>query len=80
MARVAGKRIQKVGKDPLVDLTTGARGQVNEADATLSRGGAPTDLTVGLHAQAGKSQLKAHADALLLMQRRRPPAQLPHHG
>src|SRR5437660_11112447 len=66
MGRVAGERIQQVGKDPLVDLMTSTCGQIHEADATLSRATCPTDLPAGVDAQAGKSQLKAHSHALLL--------------
>src|ERR1700733_2900673 len=69
MACVARDSIQKVGKDPLINLATGACRQVNEADATLSRGGSPTDLAMSFHPQAGESQLKAQADTLLLAQR-----------
>src|ERR1039458_10288434 len=69
MGGLAGDSIEKVGKDPLIDLVTRACGQVYEADATLSRGAGPTDLPGGFHAQARKSQLKAQADALLLAQR-----------
>src|SRR6202167_2973610 len=69
MTSVACDRIEKVGKNPLIDLKAGARGQIHEANAALSRGTGPGDLPVGLHAQAWKPQLKAQADTLLLAQR-----------
>ena len=70
MARVAGNRIQKVRKDPLVDLMTGPRGQVNKADTALPRGPGPANLTGSFDAHARKSQIKVQPDALLRMQRR----------
>ena len=69
MSGLARDRIQKISEDPLADLATGACRQVHEADAILSRWTGPGDLAVGFHAQAWKSQLKAQADALLLVQR-----------
>src|ERR1700735_510418 len=65
----ASQSIQKIRKDPLVDLVTRAHRQIDKADAALSRGTGPTHLPEGLDAQAGKSQLKTQVDPLVLAQR-----------
>src|SRR5580698_10331032 len=69
MSGMAGENIQKIGKYPLIELTVGTCGQVDEADAALSRGTGPSDLPVGFDAQARKPQLKAQPDTLVLAQR-----------
>src|SRR4029077_12711708 len=68
MGGLAGECIQKVGKDPLVDLKTGTWRQIHEADATLSGRAGPTNLPAGFDTQARKSQFKAQAHALVLAQ------------
>ena len=70
MARVAGKRIQQVRKDPFVDLMPSARGQIDKANTTLPRGPGPANLTGSFDAHARRSQIKVQSDSLLQMQRR----------
>src|ERR1700733_4918457 len=70
MSFLAGSGIEEVGEDPLVDLMTSARRQLQETDAALSRRSGPADQPGGFNAQPRKSQLKPQADALFLAQGR----------